>query len=211
MAGPWEKYRTQQMPADPSFQYKGQKAALDVQGKQADIQNDAQRIALERERVGLARQAQGNSAQAQQRAAEIANREKDMGVSKLRALQNQIERVRELYQSGPGSTKGVSGLMDYLPTPQNKQFDVAGAGLAEIGLNAFRTPGVGSQSDRELKAFVEANRPSASDYDTQIEEKLRNLQNRLNEAYRPYGIKPPPIKNAPRKQSKAINFDDWKD
>lgn len=99
----------------------------------------------------------------------------------LRALQAQLERVRQLYEAGPGKTKGFMSLKDYLPTDANGVFDTAGAGLSEQALAAFRVPGVGSQSDAELRAFVEANRPSASDRDAVIREKLRNIETRLNE------------------------------
>lgn len=200
-----------QPPADPTFPYKGEGAALDNASKRADMQNDAQRIAIERQRLALAQQAAGNAASAAQRANQISERDRQARVTPLNALNNQIRRVWDLYQQGPGATKGIRGAMDYLPTPGNRAFDTAGAGLAEIGLNAFRTPGVGSQSDKELKAFVEANRPSASDYDEQIREKLSNLENRLGEAYKGYGVPYKPYRpgaprsaqGAPRKQPQA--------
>lgn len=184
---------------DPTMPYKAQGAALDNQGKAANIQNDAARIALERQRLELARQAAAKAAQASSRANEIADRDKNTRLGNLRAMENQIKRVRELYSKGPGATKGVAGLADYLPLPANKQFDTAGASLGELGLAAFRVPGVGSQSDAELRAFVEANRPSSSDYDNQITEKIRNLENRLGEAYKAYGVQYKPAKAPPRK------------
>lgn len=197
----------QQPPADPAFQYKGQQAALDVEGKRADIQNDAARIQLERERLRIAQQAAGNAARAAQRADQVSERDRNARLGTLNALNNQLRTTWNLYSQGPGATKGLAGLADYLPTPGNKRFDSAGAGLAEIGLNAFRTPGVGSQSDKELKAFVEANRPSSGDYDEQIEQKLQNLENRLGEAYRAYGVQYKPYRPKrtppPRKQPSA--------
>lgn len=207
-------------PANPTFPLQAPKMSAEIGNTQAntqrtlaDIQNDRERIALERQRVQAAQQAQARAGEAAQRAAEIAEREKNTKLGNLRAMQNQIARVRDLYKTGPGSTKGVMGAMDYLPTPGNKQFDAAGASLGEIGLSAFRVPGVGSQSDAELRAFVEANRPSASDYDAQIEEKLRNLENRLGEAYKPYGVKykPGAAPRKPKTQSRVIDFNDWRD
>lgn len=200
-----------QPPADPTFQYKGEGAALDNASKRANIANDAQRIALERQRVALAQQAAGSAQSAAQRAAQIAERDRNAKIAPLNALNNQLHRTWDLYAKGPGATKGLSGLADYLPgalSEENGRFNTAGAGLAEIGLNAFRTPGVGSQSDKELKAFVEANRPSASDRDGQIEEKLGNLENRLREQYRAYGVPYQPYRPGqraapPRKQATA--------
>lgn len=126
-------------------------------------------------------------------------------MANIRAVQSQIDRLNKLFVKGPGATKGVSSLLDFLPSPTNAQFDTAGAGLGDVGLAAFRTPGVGSQSDRELKAFVDANRPSASDFDSRIKEKLLNLQNRLNQTYSAYGIKRQGAGKAP---AKVINFND---
>ncbi|TKD50584.1 hypothetical protein [Sphingomonas baiyangensis] len=95
------------------------------------------------------------------------------------ALSEQISRVRQLYnQSLRG--KGVGSIMEYLPTGENRAFDSAAAGLADQALAAFRVPGVGAQSDRELQAFVMANQPRAGDFDEAIEEKLLNLQRRVD-------------------------------
>jgi hypothetical protein len=134
---------------------------------------------------------------------------KDNGrLASLNALAQQIRRAYSLYQSGPGKTSGLAGLADYLPTPANKQFDTVGAGIGEMGLSAFRTPGVGSQSDAELKAFVDANRPSSRDYDTQIVEKLGNLENRLSETYKSLGQQYKPIVPRSGGGSKVIDFND---
>lgn len=100
----------------------------------------------------------------------------------LQSLETQINRVEELYRSGlKDEALGViSSLGEFLPTEENRQFDAASAGLAEQGMSAFRVPGVGAQSDTELRQFVEANRPYASNYDATIEEKLRQLRVRVD-------------------------------
>ncbi len=232
MAKPWERYGSAQPGApagipiglqDPAMPYKADGAALDNAGKRADIRNDAERIALERQRLILAQQAEARAAQAEERAAQAAlaaqdaeRRQREQKSSPLTALEAQIARVRDLYNKGPGATKGHFGALDYLPTPGNQQFDAAGAALGEIGLSAFRTPGVGSQSDAELRAFVQANRPYASDYDATIEEKLRNLETRLGAARKAQGMTPPPRRagttwygtprNAPRKPAGGAKF-----
>src|SRR3546814_12698839 len=87
-----------------------------------------------------------------------------------------------------------------MPSAANAQFDTAGAGLGEVGLAAFRVPGVGSQSDAELRAFIAANRPSASDFDSRIKEKLLNLQSRLDQTYSAYGMTP---RMGPKRAPKA--------
>ena len=113
-----------------------------------------------------------------------------MKLAQFEVLDAQIARVEELYRSGIGKTKGAMGLQDYLPTGANAAFDSAAAAMAEAGLAAFRVPGVGAQSDNELRQFVEANRPSAWDRDEAIEEKLRNLRNRVRITKQYVGIEP---------------------
>ena len=83
---------------------------------------------------------------------------------------------KDLKGVGPGS------LLEYLPLPKNKAFDSSAAGLSDLALAAFRVPGVGAQSDTELRSFVKANEPHASDPDEQIEAKLANIHNRIKAA-----------------------------
>lgn len=190
-----------QIPSDP----------LKLQGAQADIgktqagtaqtqQQTAQDAALFE---AVKRKAYADAAKAEAEAKQSSGLDRQK-LANIRAAQSQIDRIGQLYRKGPGSTKGLSGILDYLPTAVNKQFDTAGAGLGEVGLAAFRVPGVGAQSDAELRAFIDANRPSAADYDAQIQEKLRNLQNRLNQTYQAYGLK----RQGGKKQSQVIDFND---
>ena len=217
MAGPWEKYAqgggdmVQVAPASPKLPY-------EVQGAQLGNQRTAQQIDADRQLLPLqVRKMQADIVKAQADAdrarSELVKAKKPDPkaagrIANLRALEAQINRVGQLYQAGPGSTRGISGLLDYIPANANRQFDSAGAGLGEMGLAAFRVPGVGSQSDAELRAFVEANRPYASDRDEQIEEKMRNLQTRLGAAYQSMGIpyRPRQIK----KRGPASSDDGWK-
>jgi hypothetical protein len=110
----------------------------------------------------------------------------------LNSLEQQINRVEELYRGGlKEEAFGIlSSIGEFLPTEGNRQFDAASAGLAEQGLSAFRVPGVGAQSDTELRQFVQANRPSASDYDATIEEKLRQLRVRVDATRGEMGLPP---------------------
>lgn len=176
----------QALPANP----------LKVQGAQADIgstQASAARTRGQEQRdaalfEATRRKAMADAAKAEAEATQSGGLDKQK-LANIRAAQSQIDRLRNLFAKGPGKTSGLSSILDYLPSPTNKQFDTAGAGLGEVGLAAFRVPGVGAQSDAELRAFIDANRPSASDYDIQIQEKLNNLQNRLNQTYQSYGLK----------------------
>lgn len=192
-----------QMPANPTFHLQAPKMQSDIANTQANTQRTQQQV--QQDAALLPYQIQ--KAQADALAAQQATGLDKQKLANIRAAQAQIDRLQYLYNKGPGRTKGIQGVVDYLPTPQNSQFNTAGAGLGETGLAAFRVPGVGSQSDAELRAFIDANRPSASDFDERITEKLSNLQNRLDQTYQAYGIKrqpPKKFKGGPR----TISFHD---
>jgi len=100
-----------------------------------------------------------------------------------------INRVQDLYDESIGKTKGIAGVVDYLPTDAAKRFDTAGAQLSQIGLAAFRTPGTGTVSDRDAIMFDKGNLPTADTRDAAIEEILGGLRRRVEEAYQ--GKEPP--------------------
>lgn len=225
MAGPWEKYgkpgvvaSAPPMPKAPTGYMPGPNPTVApgyVQGQgqiaaaEAGAREAANRATIAYQTQKAIEEARAKAVIDAQKAAD-AERQKTMvldpqKVANIRAAQAQIDRLNKLFMNGPGSTKGVSSLLDFLPSSSNAQFDTAGAGLGEVGLAAFRVPGVGSQSDAELRAFVDANRPRASDFDSRIKEKLHNLQSRLDQTYSAYGMKRQVPKNAPRK---TIDFND---
>jgi hypothetical protein len=109
--------------------------------------------------------------------AEIGQLQQGKGKAQ-KALQDQIDRVSDLYR---GNIEGglPNPLWGHIPTSTNQQFDSAAQGLVNPFQASFRIQGQGSQSDTELKQFLQANTPSATDPDKVIEEKLRNIQTRL--------------------------------
>lgn len=109
----------------------------------------------------------------------------------LRSLVGQINRVQQLFNSGPGATTGVGAVKDYLPTGTNRAFDAAGAQLSQQGLAAFRVPGTGTVSDRDAIMFDKANLPQASNFDDATREQLRGLRARVEEEYRTLGVPAP--------------------
>ncbi len=120
----------------------------------------------------------------------------------FRALQEQIDRVTELYNQNlqGGLPNAVNNVIPDFMQPDLQAFDSASQGLINPFMAAFRIPGVGSQSDTELKQFLTANTPAQGDSDARIEEKLRNIQTRLN-AERPdvsAGLPPITGSNAPQ-------------
>lgn len=98
------------------------------------------------------------------------------------------------------------GFAEYLPTPTNKAFDAAAAGLSEQALGAFRVPGVGSQSDTELRAFVEANRPGASEYDEVNAQRLQNIKTRIDEQRAAMGMAPAPWAQQDQQPAPALGI-----
>lgn len=140
------------------------------------------------------------------------NAERAARLAQLNALQKQLRTSWDAFAKGPGATKGMAGLADYNPfSDDNARFDAASAGLAEVGLNAFRTPGVGSQSEKELKQFVQANRPQSSDKDAEAIQKFQNLENRLSATYDSMGVDYQPYRpdgfGAPAGGPHIIKFD----
>jgi len=124
----------------------------------------------------------------------------------LRALAIRLADVRRLYEANfrGGWPNGIVGRVPDMLRPENVQFESAGAGMADIGNAAFRIPGMGAQSDADAARFVAANTPLPTDSDLQIEEKLHNLEVRLNETYRAMGMTPPASPAGPMRNDTAI-------
>jgi hypothetical protein len=210
MAGPWERYQSAGG-AQPGLQRVGPANTmrpLQEQGAQLGNQRASQQIAADTQLIPLQVQkarADAARAQAESKKAALDTGLDPQKMANIRAAQASVDRVRNLFIKGPGATKGISSLLDFLPSATNAQFDTAGAGLGEVGLAAFRVPGVGTQTDADLRAFVDANRPRASDFDARTKEKLRNLQSRLDQTYAAYKIN---RQGGPRNKSNVIDFDD---
>lgn len=155
-------------------------APYEVQGAQLDL--EAKRLEIEDKRR---KAAQGPEL-----------KEEDVKLASKRAsldsLVQQINRVDELYRKGfRDEAFGIlSSIGEYLPSDKAAEFNAAGAGLAEQGLAAFRVPGVGGQSDTELRQFVEANKPTSFDRDPANEEKLRQLRQRVDATRAALGMPP---------------------
>lgn len=159
---------------------------------QAGLRESLLRAQIAKAEADAAKAAQGTAG------AQVGDAKLQSRLANINALVEQINRVQQLYEGGPGATEGFPGsLSDYFPSESNRQFDTAAAGLAEQGLAAFRVPGVGAQSDTELRQFVQANRPAASDFDVEIEEKLRQLRQRVDSTRQAMGIAPAQWRTAP--------------
>ncbi len=143
----------------------------------------------------------------------------------LDALSRQLATTRNLYNKDFKGA-GIGSVMEYLPTQASSRFNSAAAGLSDQSQAAFRVPGVGAQSDKELQSFISANQPSSWDMDGAAEQKLSNIEGRLIAQRRALGLpdNAPPLYPAKGKapaarkpmpgrpqQPKVIDFNDLDD
>lgn len=174
-----------------------ERQSVDLSGAQAGVQRTRLQTALDAVKLEAAPQLTAAEVEAQQLSNLKARRElaapldkaqeiKDRS-TKLTQLAQQINRTQSLYNTSIGTTKGIAGLRDYLPTDANARFDVAGGALAEQGLAAFRTPGTGEVSNRDAVMFERANLPTASTRDAAVDEQLRGVRARVDEALKALG------------------------
>ncbi|MDQ3483428.1 MAG: hypothetical protein M3448_08510 [Pseudomonadota bacterium] len=142
------------------------------------------RIALERERVALRLQElelekgrQGPQPAAPTAADTTANTGR---IAALNAITNQLRAVRSRYENQLEG-QGLSSIMQMLPTPGNMAFSTAADGITNPFMAAFKVAGQGTQSDADQLQFIQANIPRHNDYDSVIEQKLANIENRVGE------------------------------
>lgn len=122
-----------------------------------------------------------------------------------RQLRDQLKTVQGLY----GKTLkggGIGALMEYLPTPANKKFNAAADGLLPLARQAFRVPGSGAESDRELDVLVRSLLPRHTEYDSVNEQRMSQLGRMIEGTEREWG----PIAGmpAPAAQPSVIDFND---
>lgn len=184
-------------PADPLAPGRAELQNLQIQrGRQqlADQPSPEERALktdLLRAQVAAA-QASAEKARKGNAGSNIGDAKTQQRMANLTALQNQLKTVRGLWEKSlkGGFPNAISGRIPDAIREENGAFESAAAGLGEIGLAAFRVPGVGSQSDAELRQFINANTPLPSDSDAKIEQKLGNLQNRLDSTLQAMGQAP---------------------
>lgn len=113
-------------------------------------------------------------------------------IANLDSLVGQINHVQDLFNRGQrdNAIPLLGSLTEYFPTPENTAFDAAAAGMAEQGFAAFRVPGSGSQSDAEMRQFVDANKPSTWSNDSTNMERLSQLRGRVDATRQALGLPP---------------------
>jgi hypothetical protein len=194
MAGPWEKYGQQQpgftalTPPDPYKANAERRAdASDVRADEANRRaaaaaeraatNEAARIALERQKFEQAQHDAANPPLTDtQKAAAIA------GYNSADAIEKLVKDIEEKFAAGPGKTKGIKGLWDFLPSTVNDQFDTAGQSVrGQVG-TALGFTGGQLNSPIEAKMAVGPYIPQSSDRDATVQDKIQRLKDLAQQA-----------------------------
>jgi hypothetical protein len=86
------------------------------------------------------------------------------------------DHLNELFIKGPGSTSGIEGLKDFLPSPTNKNFDAeANKSRGIIGQSLGFTGGQ-LNTEREAEKAVGPYIPESSNFDSTIEQKIQSMR-----------------------------------
>jgi len=167
-----------------------QRQSVDLGGAQLGNQKTAQQIALEAAKVPYApRQAAADTTKAEAEAAaaqltlQKAQRDASLPVAGQTGranLQRAIDDIRQRFAAGPGRTSGVGGLLDYLPTTENQQFDAAGNAVRGFVGPALGLTGGQLNTEKEAQRAVGPYIPQSGDRDQVILDKIARLQGLAN-------------------------------
>jgi hypothetical protein len=196
----------QQMPVDPTFSTKGPKAEADLMKTGADItavlagiENDRlRRENDERKRIADLRskgfdengnpipgwQPKGEKPPvAEQGTIDATTRRTALqqwqGAGMLSGMANELDQK---YRGGPGLTKGIAGLQDFLPTETNQSFNRAASAARGNVVQALGLIGSAVNSPGEATLWTAPYIPDSSDYDNTIEESIQRLRSQRDNA-----------------------------
>lgn len=93
-----------------------------------------------------------------------------------RQLDTLIADIEKRFKDGPGSTKGIAGGLDWLPTPSNRQFDAAGNAVRGAAITALGFTSGQTNSPKEVEMNIGPYIPAAGDYDAVIKDKIARLK-----------------------------------
>lgn len=99
-------------------------------------------------------------------------------------LAKQHADLSRLFKAGPGSTSGLAGLLDFLPTPSNQNFDNSANRLRAWAKQGTGTTGGENNSVAEMKMNLGAYIPSSWDYDATNRDTLKSIKELSNKASR---------------------------
>ena len=145
-------------------------------------------------------------------------------IAALKTLRNQLKRSAQEFdrsQRGAGGDPNggiLSRLREYVPafmSPTNDRFDATVSGLAPLAKQAFRTPGEGASSDRDVQLFLNMlpNRVGTDAGNVQkyrqlgamIDDKIRGKQGLIGQ--RPSGNNAPKAARGPVRISGDADYD----
>lgn len=117
-----------------------------------------------------------------------------------RMLLGQLDDVEAQYKRGFTSPDFMDRVMEFVPwTDKAKGFNAAAKGVTLLGRQAFRVPGSGADSDRELQTLLDAVQPSSGDFDAANIQKFRQLRRMVGDMEREYApIAGVPVRPVPQ-------------
>lgn len=101
-----------------------------------------------------------------------------------------INIMTKLFNENLSGQGPIQSTLEYFPSQAKGAIDTTAAGLADVGLALFKIPGAGSQSDSDALRFVQANQPSASNFDLTFLGKVYNLRRRIDAKAQSMGLPP---------------------
>lgn len=99
-------------------------------------------------------------------------------------LDEQLADLKYLYDQGPGTTSGIYGLGDFVPTDINKRFNTAGTSLRATLRDVMSFTGVEMNRPEEVEANVGPYIPKAGDRDSEILDKFARIERERDSALR---------------------------
>jgi hypothetical protein len=161
-------------------QYAPATAGAEAKIKTAEAANATAVANAQRDKAiadAIAAQAQAQQAQAGGPRIDAAQRAKAIQqYNYAKQLEGVVDHLNQLYTAGPGSTSGVGGLKDFLPTAPNKNFDNAANAARGIVGQALNFTGGQLNTPQEAERAVGPYLPESSNFDSTILQKIQTLQ-----------------------------------
>lgn len=104
-----------------------------------------------------------------------------------KSLRSQLDETEKLYNKDFKGTGIRQSLSEYIPSQKTSRFNAAAAGLTLLGRQAFRVPGAGAESDRELGLLLKAIEPSNTAFDAGNEQRMKQLRRMIGDVEKNYG------------------------
>lgn len=224
--GQWVPYREPARQSIPSVQVRGPDPTKALQTQKLQAELDPTLIQAQRDAaVANAQKAQAEASKAATDAAQgkgdssgSATVRKD-AINAFNAtvqLDELISGLEARFKEGPGATKGVFGLQDYLPTVSNQRFDEAGNAVRGPAITALGFTASQSNTPAEVAQNIGPYIPKAGDYDQVILDKIARLK-KLRDRARTQAISTlggvpdqngqiTPVNKLPDDQKRALGF-----